>query len=85
MNLISKIGAFVEAQIRPRSGLALKKGITVLNSPGTIDADYRGALTGAAVTLTEVYKYAHMDSRTLQMVTDAMDEAESTLQLTDPH
>lgn len=31
-----------EAQIRPRSGLALKKGITVLNSPGTIDADYRG-------------------------------------------
>ena len=33
-----------EAQIRPRSGLALKKGITVLNSPGTIDADYRGEI-----------------------------------------
>lgn len=33
-----------EAQIRPRSGLALKKGITVLNSPGTIDSDYRGAI-----------------------------------------
>ena len=33
-----------EAQIRPRSGLALKKGITVLNSPGTIDADYRRSL-----------------------------------------
>ena len=33
-----------EAQVRPRSGLALKKGITVLNSPGTIDADYRGEL-----------------------------------------
>ena len=31
-----------EAQVRPRSGLAIKKGITVLNSPGTIDADYRG-------------------------------------------
>lgn len=45
----------------------------------------REALTGAVVTLTEVYKYAHMDSRTLQMVTDAMDEAESTLQLTDPY
>ena len=45
----------------------------------------REALAGAVVTLTEVYKYAHMDSRTLQMVTDAMDEAESTLQLTDPH
>lgn len=45
----------------------------------------RESLTGAVVTLTEVYKYAHMDSRTLQMVTDAMNEAESTLQLTDPH
>ena len=33
-----------EAQVRPRSGLALKKGITVLNSPGTIDADYRGEI-----------------------------------------
>ena len=33
-----------EAQIRPRSGLAIKKGITVLNSPGTIDADYRGEI-----------------------------------------
>ena len=33
-----------EAQIRPRSGLALKKGITVLNTPGTIDADYRGEI-----------------------------------------
>ena len=45
----------------------------------------REALTGVLCTLTEVYKYAHMDSRTLQMVTDAMEEAESTLQLTDPH
>ena len=34
----------LEAQVRPRSGLALKKGITVLNSPGTIDADYRGEI-----------------------------------------
>lgn len=45
-----KTGLFIqlpvgyEAQIRPRSGLALKKGITVLNSPGTIDADYRGEI-----------------------------------------
>ena len=45
---IIKTGVFIElplgyeAQVRPRSGLALKKGITVLNSPGTIDADYRG-------------------------------------------
>lgn len=48
--LLIKTGLFIslpvgyEAQIRPRSGLALKKGITVLNSPGTIDADYRGEI-----------------------------------------
>ena len=34
----------VEAQVRPRSGLAIKKGVTVLNAPGTIDADYRGEI-----------------------------------------
>lgn len=41
-----------EAQIRPRSGLALKKGITVLNSPGTIDADYRGEICVILVNLS---------------------------------
>ena len=41
-----------EAQIRPRSGLAAKKGITVLNSPGTIDADYRGELKVILVNLS---------------------------------
>ena len=41
-----------EAQIRPRSGLALKKGITVLNSPGTIDADYRGEICIILVNLS---------------------------------
>ena len=40
--LFMAIPAGYEAQVRPRSGLAIKKGITVLNSPGTIDADYRG-------------------------------------------
>ena len=39
-----KLPKSVEAQVRPRSGLALKKGITVLNSPGTIDSDYRGEI-----------------------------------------
>lgn len=53
-----KTGLFVEipvgyeAQIRPRSGLALKKGITVLNSPGTIDADYRGEIGVILVNLS---------------------------------
>ncbi len=42
--LFMEIPEGYEAQIRPRSGLALKKGITVLNSPGTIDADYRGEI-----------------------------------------
>ena len=41
-----------EAQIRPRSGLAIKKGITVLNSPGTIDADYRGEVCVILVNLS---------------------------------
>ncbi len=41
-----------EAQIRPRSGLAIKKGITVLNSPGTIDADYRGEICVILVNLS---------------------------------
>ena len=41
-----------EAQIRPRSGLALKKGITVLNSPGTIDADYRGEVCIILINLS---------------------------------
>ena len=42
-----------EAQIRPRSGLALKKGITVLNSPGTIDADYRGEIGIILINLSD--------------------------------
>ncbi|MDR1864994.1 MAG: dUTP diphosphatase [Bacteroidales bacterium] len=42
-----------EAQIRPRSGLALKKGITLLNTPGTIDADYRGEIGVIAVNLSQ--------------------------------
>ena len=42
-----------EAQVRPRSGLALKKGITVLNSPGTIDADYRGELMVLLINLSQ--------------------------------
>jgi dUTP pyrophosphatase len=41
-----------EAQVRPRSGLALKKGITVLNSPGTIDADYRGEICVILINLS---------------------------------
>ena len=55
---IVKTGLFIElpigfeAQVRPRSGLAAKKGITVLNSPGTIDADYRGEIGVILVNLS---------------------------------
>lgn len=42
-----------EAQVRPRSGLALKKGITVLNSPGTIDADYRGEIGVILINMSQ--------------------------------
>ena len=44
----------VEAQIRPRSGLAYKRGITVLNAPGTIDADYRGEIRVILINLSNV-------------------------------
>lgn len=56
---IVKTGLFIElpigyeAQVRPRSGLAAKKGITVLNSPGTIDADYRGEIGVILVNLSQ--------------------------------
>lgn len=50
--LFMAIPAGYEAQVRPRSGLALKKGITVLNSPGTIDADYRGEVCVVLVNLS---------------------------------
>lgn len=49
--LIFELPAGFEAQVRPRSGLALKHGITVLNSPGTIDADYRGEVKVLLVNL----------------------------------
>jgi dUTP pyrophosphatase len=50
--LYLEIPAGCEIQVRPRSGLAIKKGITVLNSPGTVDADYRGELRVILVNLS---------------------------------
>lgn len=51
--LFMEIPEGYEAQVRPRSGLALKKGITVLNSPGTIDADYRGEVGVILINLSQ--------------------------------
>ena len=50
--LYISLPAGFEAQVRPRSGLAIKKGITVLNSPGTIDADYRGEICVILINLS---------------------------------
>ena len=57
-----------EAQVRPRSGLAYKKGITVLNSPGTIDADYRGEISVLLINLSQEDFTIENGERIAQMV-----------------
>lgn len=57
-----------EAQVRPRSGLALKHGITVLNSPGTIDADYRGEIGVVLINLSQEDFVVNDGERIAQMV-----------------
>ena len=57
-----------ECQIRPRSGLALKYGITVLNAPGTIDADYRGEIGVVLINLSNEEYIIHPSERIAQMV-----------------
>jgi dUTP pyrophosphatase len=57
-----------EAQIRPRSGLAFKNGITVLNSPGTIDADYRGEIKVLLVNLSDTDFIVNDGERIAQMI-----------------
>jgi dUTP pyrophosphatase len=65
-----------EAQIRPRSGLAIKKGITVLNSPGTIDADYRGEICVILINLSNEPFVIEDGERICQMVIAAHEQAE---------
>lgn len=57
-----------EAQVRPRSGLAIKQGITCLNTPGTIDADYRGEIKVILVNLSSEDQTIHPGDRIAQMV-----------------
>lgn len=66
--LFVQIPVGYEAQIRPRSGLALKKGITVLNTPGTIDADYRGEIGIILVNLSQEDFVVRNGDRICQMV-----------------
>lgn len=64
-----------EAQVRPRSGLALKHGITVLNSPGTIDSDYRGEIGVILVNLGEEAFRVERGMRIAQMVVAPVERA----------
>ena len=72
--ILIKTGLFIElpegyeAQVRPRSGLAYKKGVTVLNSPGTIDADYRGEIGVILINLSEEEFIIENGERVAQMV-----------------
>ncbi|MEG1579903.1 MAG: dUTP diphosphatase [Bacteroidaceae bacterium] len=68
-----------EAQIRPRSGLALKKGIGLLNSPGTIDADYRGEIGVILVNLSQEEFVINDGERIAQMVVARYEHVEWTL------
>ena len=64
-----------EAQVRPRSGLAIKKGITVLNTPGTIDADYRGEVMVILVNLSDEDYWVNDGDRIAQMVVSKHEQA----------
>ena len=79
---IVKTGLYIEipvgyeAQIRPRSGLAIKKGITIVNSPGTIDADYRGEVCIILINLSEENFVIQDGERICQMVIAKHEKAE---------
>lgn len=65
-----------EAQIRPRSGLAIKSGITVLNTPGTIDCDYRGEVKVILINLSDQDFTVHNGDRICQMVISKYEQAD---------
>ena len=65
-----------EAQVRPRSGLAIKKGVTVLNSPGTIDADYRGEIKVIIINLSAEVFVVEDGERIAQMIVSAHERVE---------
>ncbi len=79
---IVKTGLFIElpigieAQVRPRSGLAAKKGVTVLNSPGTVDADYRGEIGVILVNLSNENFTIENGERVAQLVIAKHERAE---------
>ncbi|PKP51692.1 MAG: dUTP diphosphatase [Bacteroidetes bacterium HGW-Bacteroidetes-12] len=83
--VLVKTGLFIElpigyeAQVRPRSGLAFKNGVTVLNSPGTIDADYRGEIGVILVNLSNTPFVIENGERIAQLVIAKHEQAEWVL------
>ena len=67
-----------EAQVRPRSGLAIKHGITCLNSPGTVDADFRGELKVVLINLSNETQTIHPGDRIAQMVIQKVEKVRLT-------
>ncbi len=74
--LVLELPRGMEAQIRPRSGLALRHGITVLNSPGTVDSDYRGEVKVLLINLGEVTWEIQRGERIAQLVFQRVERAE---------
>src|SRR4051812_44647963 len=77
--LFIELPAGYEAQIRPRSGLAIKQGITCLNSPGTVDSDYRGELKVILVNLSGSEQVINHADRIAQMIIARTEKAVLTL------
>ncbi|MFN8291827.1 MAG: dUTP diphosphatase [Chitinophagaceae bacterium] len=73
--LFIELPAGYEAQIRPRSGLAIKQGITCLNTPGTVDADYRGEIKIILINLSEQEQVIEPGDRIAQMVIQKVEKA----------
>ena len=76
--LFLEIPVGYEAQVRPRSGFALKNGVTVLNTPGTIDADYRGEIGVILINLSQENVEIHSGDRIAQLVFAKVEQAEWT-------
>jgi len=68
-----------EAQVRPRSGLAIKQGLTCLNSPGTVDSDYRGEIKVILINLSQEEQVLHSGDRIAQMIVSAVERVKLKL------
>lgn len=74
--LFAEIPSGYEIQVRPRSGLAIKQGITCLNTPGTIDSDYRGEIKIILINLSSEKQVINPGDRVAQMIVQKVEKAE---------